>query len=85
MKRTMMMIAMVLGITASQAQVVKDDQGNYLSKAASVAAHDSSTTLTYTNAKGMVYPVYEGRKGGHYVWVTSRDGNVYRKYLRATE
>lgn len=76
------MIALVLGTMAMTAQIQRDDQGNFYSAGAAKAAHDSTTTYTYTNAKGLQHPVYVGRKGGHYVWLTSRNGNLYRKYLK---
>ena len=82
MKQILLTIALVLGTMAMTAQVQRDDQGNFFSASAAKAVHDSTTTYTYTNAKGVVYPVYVGRKGGNYVWITSKNGNLYRKYLK---
>lgn len=42
----------------------------------------AATGETYTNPRtGEVYDVHTGSRGGKYILVTSRDGNVYKKYL----
>lgn len=83
MRRIIILTIALIAITISlTAQVQRDASGDFFAKSKSVAAHDSTTTFTYTDYKGYKYPVYQGRKGGYYVWVTSKSGNDYRKYLK---
>ncbi len=57
-----------------------DSLGNY--HAIIKTVNDSITGKTYTNSKGVVYPVYQGARGGVYYWVKAKKGNYYKKYLK---
>ena len=38
-----------------------------------------------TTIKGKVETLYTGSKGGKYILVTSKSGNVYKKYLKTNK
>lgn len=79
MKQLLFIAMLLIGMTA-QAQT-RDLQGNYYAKATVV--QDSTTQFTFTDSKGVVYPVYQGSKGGHYVIrVSKKTGKAYRQYLK---
>lgn len=82
MKKLILTIATFTALNVS-GQVIEDANGNFFAPAkASQATHDSTTTRTYTDAKGNVEPVYQGKKGAFYVARISKAGNYYRKYLQ---
>lgn len=62
--------------------VTIDKDGNFVAVKTQTAAHDSTTTKTYTNAKGQVEKVYVTSRGSFYVPKVSKAGNYYRKYLK---
>ena len=78
MKQLVFIALLLIGMTAT-AQT-RDANGNYFAKATVV--QDSTTRFTFTDSKGIIYPVYQGTKGAHYVIRTSKAGKVYRQYLR---
>lgn len=84
MKKLFLLLAMVAGSLTMQAQsVTKDANGNY--KAVRGVADTSKakqTGHTYTDAKGVVLPVYISAKGKLFVMVTSKAGNIYKRYLK---
>lgn len=83
MKRLLMALAVVLAFSASvNAQsIVKDAQGNYVSKA-KVKTPDKQTGNTYTDGKtGKTYPVYVGPRGGLYALVPDSTGKLKKNYM----
>tara|TARA_R110001606_G_scaffold380805_1_gene541549 strand:- start:1011 stop:1271 length:261 start_codon:yes stop_codon:yes gene_type:complete len=82
--RNYILIVMAIALSLEvNAQVSRDAEGNFLSKARVQAAHDSTTTYTYTDGKGKVEPVFTGRKGGYYLArISKKSGKFYRKYLK---
>lgn len=65
----------------AQTAVKMDKNGNY------IAAIDTTTTgkptgKTYTDAKGVTYPVYVSVNGKLYVNRISKAGNPYKQYLK---
>ena len=82
--RNYILIVMAIALSLEvNAQVSRDAEGNFLAKARVQAAHDSTTTYTYTDAKGKVEPVFTGRKGGYYLArISKKSGKFYRKYLK---
>jgi len=83
MKKAIFILALVAASLTAQAQTTRDVSGNFIATPrGEKAAHDSTTTFTYTDYKGSKYPVYQGRKGGYYVWVISKKGNSYKKYIK---
>lgn len=48
---------------------------------AKVKSADSTTGKTFTTASG-VYPVYQSARGKLYILRTSKNGNVYKQYLK---
>jgi len=76
-------MAIALSLEVNAQSVSRDAEGNFLSKARVQAAHDSTTTYTYTDGKGNVEPVFTGRKGGYYLArISKKSGKFYRKYLK---
>ncbi len=79
----LIVMAIVLSLEVNAQSVTRDESGNFIAKARVEAAHDSTTTFTYTDAKGNVEPVFKGRRGGYYLVRTSKkSGKFYRKYLK---
>lgn len=76
-------MVIAFGLEVSAQSVSRDASGNFVAKAAITAVHDSTTTYTYTSAKGKVEPVFVGKKGAYYVArVSKKSGKFYRKYLK---
>ena len=83
-KATILTILTFATAQGAQAQntVQRDADGNFQAVAKTVAAKDSTTTFTYTDAKGVIRPVFVGSKGSFYVGRTSKkSGKYYRQYL----
>ncbi len=79
----LIVMAIALSLEVSAQSVSRDAEGNFLAKARVQAAHDSTTTYTYTDGKGKVEPVFVGKKGGYYlVRISKKSGKFYRKYLK---
>jgi len=88
MKKVILSIALFYSLsTVSKAQtkVFVDESGNYVAMAKAV--NDTSKT-TYTETgkffiekSGSKVPVYVSSKGKEFVFVVSKKGNKYRKYL----
>ena len=82
----LILTAIALSLEVSAQSVSRDATGNFVATARVAANHDSTTTLTYTDAKGIVEAVFKGKKGGYYVGRTSKkSGKFYRKYLKVEE
>lgn len=70
----------------AQSTVRRNVNGNFQAMTTQRAAHDSTTTFTYTDSKGKTEPVYQGKKGSYYVARTSKNiGKFYRKYLKTED
>lgn len=73
-------------IANAQSDVKRSVNGNFSEVKTQEAKHDSTTTYTYTDAKGKTEPVYQGSKGSYYVGRTSKkSGKFYRKYLKTED
>lgn len=84
MKKSVLIIGLIafgLGVNAQNA--VQDKDGNYVALTTEQTAFtDTVTGKTYTDAKGVVYDVYQGRKGGVYYWkISSKTGKPYKRYI----
>ena len=80
-----LLIALLIATLSTQGQnVVRDKEGNFQEIAPErTAKHDSTTVYTYTDSKGIVWPVFKGKRGGMYIGRRSKKtGNHYRKYLK---
>lgn len=76
-------MVIALGLEVSAQSVTRDAAGNFVAKAKVEAVHDSTTTFTYTDAKGNIEPVFKGKKGSYYVArISKKSGKFYRKYLK---
>lgn len=73
----------LVALSCDAQTTARDAQGNYIAAPREVKAEqDTVTGLTYTDAKGVVRPVYVGGKGSHYVARVSKSGKYYRQYLK---
>lgn len=92
MKKVFLSIALFYSLsTVSKAQtkVFVDESGNYVAMTKTV--NDTSKT-TYTETgkffiekSGVKLPVYLTTKGKEFVFVVSKKGNKYRKYLTVSK
>lgn len=85
MKRVIITIALLLTLTAGQAQQVTRE-GNTFSVVVSnktKQATETKTKFEWQDAKGNKYPIYVGKTGACYIKRISRNGNEYKQYLGA--
>jgi len=70
-------------LTADGQTVTRDAAGNYTAAPKTeTAKRDSTTSYTFTDPTGKVWPVYVGSKGAHYIGrVSKKSGKYYRQYL----
>lgn len=82
MKKIITIIALLIATTAAYSQnVQRDEKGNFIT-VRSIKQKPVSTTYTYTDSKGIVYPVYMTATGRYFVFRVSRNtGKEYRYYL----
>jgi hypothetical protein len=67
--------------TKPNVEITKD--GNFVAVTSTkIAFTDTITDKTYTDSKGTVYPVYKSKNEKLYIWKTSRNGNLYKFYLK---
>ena len=81
MKKVLLSLAIVFACftgISQNAKVAAD--GNLV--AAQSQSKDKKTGKTFTDAKGIVYPVMESRKGKLYYIRTSKNGKTYKAYLK---
>lgn len=92
MKKVILSIALFYSLSnglKAQTKVFVDESGNYLP--IKKAVNDTSKT-TYTETgrffiekSGVKLPVYLTTKGKEFVFVVSKKGNKYRKYLTVSK
>jgi hypothetical protein len=88
MKKLVVLLVMVLVCATAFAQsktrvnAIRVDSG-YVALTKSVkATAPVATGKTYTDSKGVKFPVYRGAKGGEYInRVSSKTGKTYRMYI----
>jgi hypothetical protein len=83
MKRIpLFMFFLTSGLFSVAQKVTIDKNGNYIAVKDS-AAPDTKTGKTYTDTKGIKYPVYATKAGKLYVIKTSaKTGKSYKMYLK---
>lgn len=79
MKHLFVFLFMLVMTTSMVGQVKIDKAGNYY--AAKAASSDTVTGKTFTDAKGVTYPVFKSARNAVYVWRTSKKGTKYKQYL----
>lgn len=89
MKKLIVTIAVALLsiVTVNAQKVTTDASGNYVTvKTDRVKAEAKETGKTFTDSKGVVYPVMISANGKLFVIKTSKNtGNEYRMYLKTEE
>lgn len=59
-------------------------KGNNFSQVSNTARDTLRTEYTFTDSKGVVYPIVINKANGRcYVWRVSKNGRGYRAYLKA--
>ena len=84
MKKFILIAFILLSIDATAQNVTVDNKGNYI---ALTASKDSGTlsSKTYTDSKGVVYPVYITGKGKAFVMkISKKTSKEYKMYLVTT-
>jgi len=84
MKKIICIVGMLLAACVSYSQNVKvDANGNYTAiKNVSAPSGGKPTGKTYTDTKGIVYPVMISKNGKLFIVRTSKSGNKYNQYLK---
>ena len=91
MKKIILSIALFYSLSNAKAQtkVFVDESGNYVAMAKAV--NDTSKTTYketgrfFIEKTGSKLPVYVSDKGKEFVFVVSKKGNKYRKYLTVSK
>lgn len=78
MKSLLTTLAILICLTAS-AQTVKDSSGNYHAQRSETA---KPTGKTFTDSKGVVYPLLISARGKLFYLRTSKTGNIYKVYIK---
>ena len=83
MKTLLVIISMFICITLSS-QIKVDANGNYVSTSVGRTKGDTiNTGKTYTDSKGVTYPVFKSASGKlYYPRFAKTSGNYYRYYLK---
>lgn len=85
MKKVILSIALFYSLQTAKAQtkVFVDESGNYVQavKSDTSTAHYKETGKTFIDKSGAKLPVYVSDKGKEFVFIVSKKGNKYRKYL----
>lgn len=90
MQKTLFFFAFLLfaSFSASAQNAKRDETGNYTYVAprpktlADLEKGAEKTKATYKDKDGTVYPVYLSKTGKPFYIRTSKNGNVYRAYLK---
>lgn len=89
MKQLLVLLAVIFSMNVhAQSRIKVDSSGNFYQLKAEVVYDSSSanTGKTYTDSKGIKYPVYMSRTGKYYILRTSKNtGNQYKQYLKIDE
>jgi len=82
MKAIIVILFTMLSFTLSS-QIKVDNKGNYVQETTVSGKRDTvNTGKTFTDAKGVVYPVFKSSTRKLYVGKVSKSGNYYRYYLK---
>ena len=85
MKKIIILAAILISFNGLFAQnAVKTKDGNYIALKATGTTKDSNkqTGKTFTDTKGVKYPVMESAKGKLFYVKTSKTGNEYKVYIK---
>lgn len=83
MKKLLTFIALALSLSTQAQNVKQDSNGNYIAiKQHKEAQQPVPTGHTYTDSKGITYPVYSTTAGKLFIIRTSKAGNQYKQYLK---
>lgn len=83
MKKIIISLLLIISIGNINAQVKQDTKGNfYAVKKTESESKATATGKTFTDTKGIIYPVYISARGKYFVIKTSKTGNKYNYYLK---
>jgi hypothetical protein len=81
MKNLFLMIMVCLCLSVSSQQKVKTDaKGNYITQ--TVKGADQKIGKTFTDSKGIIYPVYKSSRGNlYYLKISAKTRKEYKVYI----
>lgn len=84
MKKIFLALAIFAAISTTTAQkVTTDSKGNYIAvKATQDTSKAKNTGKTFTDSKGIIYPVYISVNGKLFYYRVSKTGNTYKAYIK---
>lgn len=83
MKKAILIFALLLGASTMNAQNAKPTAtGNYVAFRAIDTTASKPTGKTFTDAKGVVFPVFISKNGKLFINKISKAGNAYKMYLK---
>lgn len=85
MKKLIIITSFLLSITTIKAQnATQDAKGNYIAIKTANTATDSTkaTGKTFTDTRGIVFPVMVSAKGKLFYMRTSKSGTQYKAYIK---
>ena len=75
-------LLLMVSLSASGQNVKRDSNGNYVT-ISPVKEKPVKTKYTYTDSKGIIYPVYQTSKGGRFVYkISKKTGKLYKMTLK---
>lgn len=84
MKKLLTIAALFLTATVHGQTATKDAQGNYHAAIRTDTASNKPTGKTFTDKDGKVYPLFLSAHGRLFYMRTSRNGNVYKAYIKVS-
>ena len=82
-KLTLMLLITILSLTGYAQNVKLDAAGNYIAITKKKGGTEAKLIgKTFTDAKGIVYPIYLSKNNKMFIIRTSKTGNEYNQYLK---
>ena len=82
MKQFIILLFMLFASVSYSQNAKLDSKGNYVAVKSAKITSDTITGKTFTDTKGVSYPVFKSKNDKLYIWRTSKKGNKYKQYLK---
>lgn len=82
MKKLLFAAMLLMCVTVYSQNAKIDSKGNYIAVTTTKESGGKPTGKTFTDAKGIVYPVMVSKNGKLYYTKISKNGNEYKVYLK---
>lgn len=79
---SILFLSSLSSLVFSQKNATMGADGNFVAYVEKPVSHDSITGKTFTDVKGETYSVFKSKRNAFYIWVESKKGTKYKKYLR---